>query len=274
MKLQWAFNSATIMRVPWEKELKLWEQFGWKAAEIWASKITPQLDAGATYGQLVRQMEDAGVAPLGLCAGSLWTATEERDREFDELAKLLDMTAAMKARSLTVIILGKVQEDFAADTECLVGKLRKASDMAAERGLAINLEFLAGQAANGTLGSCIELVNRVDHPACGMLFDFCHYYASPSHFEEMALLKPGKLFMVHVDDSQHLPMERLTSEQRCFPGEGRIDVAGMIHRLRTETNYDGPFSVELYDKGIWEMDPHEVMSRLSASLQKIEEKLP
>src|SRR5206468_3236820 len=108
-------------------------------------------------------------------------------------------------------------------------------EMAAERGLRINLEFLGGQAINGTLGSGIDLVNRVDHPNMGLLFDLCHYYVTASHMEEMESLRPGRLFMVHVDDAPRRPMERLQSDHRCFPGEGRIDVPGLMNDLRKKT---------------------------------------
>jgi hypothetical protein len=32
MDIQWAFNSATVMNCGWEEELRLWQQFGWRAA--------------------------------------------------------------------------------------------------------------------------------------------------------------------------------------------------------------------------------------------------
>jgi len=66
MNIQWAFNSATVMHCGWEEELRLWQQFGWRAAEIWFSKIEARLAQGATYEQLAQQMRDAGVQPVGL----------------------------------------------------------------------------------------------------------------------------------------------------------------------------------------------------------------
>lgn len=275
MKIQWAFNSATVMNCGWEEELWLWQQFGWRAVEIWHSKIEARIAQGATYEQLARQMRDAGVSAVGACAAGVSTAAAGCDRaqEFGALAKQLDATAAMGSPSLTVIIDGEVGGDLAQAYSDLIAPLRRVAELAAERGLKINLEFLGGVPINGTLGSCIDLVNRVDHPALGMLFDFCHYYVSASHLEELQLLQPNKLFMVHVDDAPHLPMERLRCDQRCMPGEGRIPVDYLIGHLRRQINYQGHFSVELYDPGIWELEPHTVMSRLAASLKKIEQRM-
>lgn len=273
MKITWALNSATIMNCNWEQELLLWEQFKWSAAEIWFSKVEERVGRGATYEQLSRQMRDAGVVPVGLCAAGMAPAagTSDRSQEYSDLEKRLDVAAAMGAPSLTIYIDGKVGDNLTQEYAALIEPLRKAADLAQQRKVKINLEFLGGWPINGTLGSCIELVNRVDHPALGMLFDFCHYYASASHLEELPLLQPSKLFMVHVDDSQRLPMEVLRQDQRCIPGQGRIPILHLMKYLVHDYQYDGYFSVELYDPEIWKLDPELVLSQLSAALVQVEE---
>ena len=270
--MKWALNSATIMNSSWEEELPLWREFGWHAVEVWQSKIEAQLAKGVSKEELKRQMSDAGVAPIGMCAGAIWTLGEafNQANESAAIAKSLDLAAEFGVPSLTVITIGKVGDDLPAEYDYLVERLHFAANQAAERGVLLNLEFLGGLPINGTLGSGIELVNRVAHPSLGLLFDLCHYYVSASHLEELRTLDCGKLFMVHIDDSQRLPMERLGNDQRAFPGEGRIDVPGLIKGIERETGYDGYLSVELYDKGIWAMEPREVLTRLAKSLREIE----
>jgi sugar phosphate isomerase/epimerase len=262
------------MHSPWEEELQLWQEFGWKAAEIWYAKMQPLLDKGTTLESLACQMKDAGVEPIGMCAGMVWTSPHRSNEkeEYSQIAHLLDATAAMDARALTVVVIGDKPADLVQEHSYLVDKLRRMAEMAAERKVLINLEFLGGLPVNGTLGSGIELVNRVDHPSFGLLFDYCHYYTSASHLEELALLPVGKLFAVHVDDAQIKPMEVLTNEERCFPGEGRIDVGGLTNHL-LRSGYRKYFTVELYDKDIWEMDPRDVLAKLNQSLRKLEEKI-
>lgn len=274
-KTRWAFNSATVMHCPWKEELKLLQEFGWGAAEIWYAKLEPQLHAGRTFDQLAQQMQSAGVLPIGMCAGFVYTSRHRADeaQEYSALEKVLDATAAMKVPSLTVVVLGDPDDDLNTEYSYLADKLARASDMAAQRGVLLNLEFLGDATVNRTLGSGIDLVKRVNHPSLGLLFDFCHYYVSASHLEELKLLPPDKLFAVHVDDAQKKPMECLKSDERCFPGEGRIDVAGLIHHLRTQMHYDKYFTVELYDKGIWEVDPRTVMQRLQQCLLQLDGQL-
>lgn len=275
--IRWAFNSATIMNCPWENELPLWQEFGWNAVEIWYSKLEPQLAKGASFEELSRQMRDAGVSPIGMCAGVVLTQACEKDdpegNEHVDILNRLDAAAAMGAQSLTVITGGAVATDLASEYKLLVPKLRKVAEQAHDRGLKINLEFLGQSAINGTMGTCIELVNAVDHPAFGMLFDFAHYYVSASHIEEIGLMAPEKLFMVHVDDVQPQPMEVVKNEERCFPGEGRMDVTGMINHLYNKVGYRDYYSIELYDQDIWKLDSRLVMQRLQSSLQAIDAKV-
>lgn len=275
MNIKWAFNSATVMHCDWEEELQLWQKFGWRAVEIWFSKMEARIAQGASYEQLARQMQDAGAVPVGVCAGAISTVFSKPDREleFSKLTKVMDAAAAMKAPSVTVILVGDAGDDLAQEYSAVIDPLRHAADLAAERGLKLNLEFLGGQPVNGTLGSCIELVNKADHPALGLLFDFCHYYAGASHLEELQLLQPEKLFMVHVDDARRVPMEVLRNDQRCIPGEGRIPVVSLMKHLLHQTSYDGYFSVELYDPEFWKEDPQQVMSQLAVSLKNIETEL-
>lgn len=270
MNIKWALNSATIMNSRWDEELLLWEKYGWKAAEIWYSKMQPRLSEGATLESLARQMSDAGVTPVGMCAAGVSVGVEDRTGELANIVKLLDACAAMKVPALTIIIGGKTSDDLAADYDSLIDPLHKTAEFAAERGVKINLEFLGGEPINGTLGSGIELVNRVNHPAFGLLFDLCHYYVSASHLEELQLLDKGKLFQVHVDDSPRLPMEKQRSDKRCFPGEGRIDVVGMLRHLRSNAGYSGYYTVELYDPEIWTLPADETMTKLATSLRRIE----
>lgn len=274
-QLTWAFNSATIMHCPWEQELPLLEKFGWRAAEIWASKIQPRLDQGATTDQLKQELADAGIAPIGLCAGILTATTETAalQRETADLLRLLDLAQAMGAPALTVVIVGGASADIGADYDRLVERMQQLAEAGRARSVRINLEFLGGLPLNGTLGTGIELVNRVNHDHFGLLFDLCHYYTSASHLEELPLLGADKLFMVHVDDARPLPMELLRNEDRCFPGEGRINVAGLLNHLYNQANYRGYYTVELYDQQIWALDPQEVMERLAHSLTQLTAKL-
>lgn len=275
MPLKWSFNSATVMKLPWNEELKLLQEFGWRGAEVWHSKFKAEIDAGRakSYEQLGKQMRDAGVEPTGSCVGIMWTKTNGNDpkTELADFERALDTTAAIGAPSMALIALGKVGDNLQAEHDALVEKFRKAGDLAKARNIKLNLEFLGGLPINGTLGSGIELVNATNHPNVGLLFDLVHYYVSASHLEELSSLQKGKMFCVHIDDSPKQPMESLKNDLRCWPGEGRINAPAIIKTIRDVTGYDGWYTVELYDPRVWEQDPRKVFESARKATKMIDE---
>ncbi|MBI2302977.1 MAG: sugar phosphate isomerase/epimerase [Armatimonadetes bacterium] len=274
MPLNWALNSATVKNLTWEEELPLWERFGWRAVEVWEDKLRAYLDAGHTPSAVVEQLDGLGIEPVGMCAGVIWTPSQGQDpaAERAELQRRLDLCAAIGCPSLTVIAIGQVGDDLAAEYEGLSDKLHAVAELASGFGVRLNLEFLGGEKINGTLGSCIDLVNVVDHPSLGVLFDISHYYCSASHFEEMGMLAPEKLFLVHIDDVRDEWVEGLTTSKRAFPGEGRADVPWFVGML-LDFGYTGWLSVELYDPDIWALPAEEVLTRLDESLKWVEEEV-
>ena len=271
MKLKWAFNSASVMNLDWDAELKLWKKFKWRAVELWFDKVKACMEKGRTCAELGTMMHDCGITPIAVGPAAIRTvaANYHPGMERRELLERMDVTLAMGASMLTVVILGR-PGDLASEYHRLAEKLHDAAAMAAGRNLKLALEFIGGFQINGTLGSAIELVSKADHPALGLCLDLCHYYASASHLEELALLPKKKLFLVHVDDAQRRPMEALGCEHRTFPGEGRIDVPALLAEIKRRTRYDGYWSVELYDKDIWALPPREVFKRTAESIKFVQ----
>lgn len=61
----------------------------------------------------------------------------------------------------------------------------------------------------------------------------------------MKIVDLDKLFVVHFDDSDNLPIEVLDHCDRCFPGEGVIDLKNYIGTLKG-MNYNGMISIETF----------------------------
>ncbi len=275
MKLKWAFASASVMNLGWDEEFNLWKKFKWRAVELWFDKVKTCMDQGRTCAELGGRLYDEGIAPIGVGPAAVWTVASAHHpgHERHELLERMDVTVALGAPMLTLVVLGRSGGDLAGEYHRLADKLRGVAEMAAGRRLRLALEFIGGYEVNGTLGSAIELVRRVAHPALGLCLDLCHYYTSASHLEDLALLPKKKLFLVHVNDAQRRPMEVLGCEHRTFPGEGRIDVPALLSDIKRRTRYDGHYSVELYDKDIWALPPREVFKRTADSMKFVEKNL-
>jgi sugar phosphate isomerase/epimerase len=88
-----------------------------------------------------------------------------------------------------------------------------------------------------SLGAAAAAVAATGRPSCGILVDTLHYARSASSAADFAALAPSRLPFVHVCDApsgQSWTREALihtAREARLPPGEGGIDIAGIVRRM-------------------------------------------
>jgi sugar phosphate isomerase/epimerase len=82
-----------------------------------------------------------------------------------------------------------------------------------------------------------------------VLLDTFHCHASGLTAEDLALIPPGTPLFVHLNDAPPLPVGLLADTQRLLPGQGVIDLKGLLRGL-TGRGYDGPVSIELKNPGL------------------------
>jgi len=274
-KLPWAYNSATLLNLPWAEELELLRKFGWSRLEPTADKVNAGIAAAGSVDAYKQQLASAGVELVGLCGVTICPPAAKFPAE-EERANVqagIELAASIDARGIAVIMLGDPGSDIAGAYDVLATKLAAYADIAKANDIELRLEFLAGPPINGTLNASVDLIRKVDHPNLTLLFDLIHYYASASHMEELTRLPAGKLGMFHIDDAPDAPMEQQKGDYRAFPGEGRMDVPALMKQVIDITGYAGPCTIELYDPRVWSMDPEEVMQRLERSIAHVEERI-
>jgi 2-keto-myo-inositol isomerase len=87
-------------------------------------------------------------------------------------------------------------------------------------------------------------------------------------FEGMKMVDRDKIFVIHLDDSDDLPLEQLDHCHRCFPGEGVIDLNNYIRTLK-EINYNGMISIETFRPEYWEKDAEWVIKKGYETTKKL-----
>jgi sugar phosphate isomerase/epimerase len=122
----------------------------------------------------------------------------------------------------------------------LIAILTEAADHAHARGVRLALEpinrYQTDFVTNTDEG--LALLDRVGHPAVGLLLDTCHMNMEESSWGGcfQRAVSSGRLWHVHVADSN-----------RLAPGQGLIDFPAVVAALRT-SGYDGYLSAEIFAK--------------------------
>jgi len=268
---KWAINAATLMKVPFAQELPMYQQGGFTHVELWLDKISAYLAAGNTVEQTRQLLDDNRITPVGACSGVVRLDADETTwaAQQADLVKRLDLCHDLDIPTLVTVVVGERSERCETDMAVIVRRARWLSTQAGDRNVNIGLEFLARIPAIETLSTAIRVIREVDSSYFGLVIDLYHYHLSPSRLSDLDALPSDKLFLVHIDDALAKPIEYLSHDDRTFPGEGVLDISGLMRDICQRTGYDGYWSVELHSEWIWDLEPTEVIRRLTAGLEKL-----
>lgn len=153
-------------------------------------------------------------------------ASGDRPRDF---LRFLEAGAELGAKH---VITQLPDSDFARKTD----KFAELCQLALPLGLTIDLEF-PSWTETPSLGEAARVLRAADQPNAGMLIDLLHFARSGSSIEDLRDLPPEWFHFVHVCDAPgDIPdtTEELIHTarfERLFPGEGGIDVHGILGAL-------------------------------------------
>jgi sugar phosphate isomerase/epimerase len=148
-------------------------------------------------------------------------------------------TAAELGATDVITSIWTQQRNYAID--CL-GEL---CDLGAKLGLSMNIEFVTW-ANVGNLAAAIAVCRSVGRANCGLLIDVLHFDRSRVGLKELDAVPREWLRFAHVSDAPaRIPLTNeglihTAREERLYPGEGAIDIAGIVNRLPPM-----PYSLEI-----------------------------
>ncbi|MFB4297622.1 bifunctional sugar phosphate isomerase/epimerase/4-hydroxyphenylpyruvate dioxygenase family protein [Actinomadura sp. NTSP31] len=157
--------------------------------------------------------------------------------------------AVMERLGVTRMLVCSSVSPAAIDDDALAaGQLRLLAERAAEHGIRIAYEALAWGRHVSDYFHAWKIVRMADHPNLGLCLDSFHILARDVDPYAIRTIPGDKIFFLQLADAPALPMDVLhwSRHYRCFPGQGDLDVAGLVaHVLRT--GYDGPLSLEVFN---------------------------
>ncbi|HEU5470709.1 MAG TPA: sugar phosphate isomerase/epimerase [Actinophytocola sp.] len=115
-------------------------------------------------------------------------------------------------------------------------------DLAAPLGLTVDLEF-PSWTETPDLAAASRVLRAADRPNAGILVDLLHFARSRSSIEELRRLPRDWFHFAHVCDAPaRIPSSRdelihTARHERLFPGEGGIDVRGILAALPPDIPY-------------------------------------
>jgi sugar phosphate isomerase/epimerase len=122
------------------------------------------------------------------------------------------------------------------DRQQAIARFARLCEVAKPLGLTVNLEFVSSTEWDSLEGA-LDVVRSCGHDNVGIMIDTLHFHRSRISLEQLDGVPPAWANFIHVsDDRLERPAtieeaRRTMREERLYPGEGAVDIAGIVGRL-------------------------------------------
>ena len=241
--------------LPWAEQCRIMSEAGYTGVEIAAftlvnedvSELTP-----ANRTELVQVMSDHGLACVGLHwllspppQGLHFNTTDDvvRARTVDYLKQLIDFCGDLGGE---VLIFGSPNQRSTVEGQSVdeakanfVDGLVQVGDHAASRNVKVLVETLDSGQTNvvNTMAESLDIVQRVNHPAIGTMFDYHNTLDETDSLEKLV-----RDYFPHIE---HIQIQEMDG-RHLGTGTAEVDFVDSFKALR-ELGYNKWISLEIFD---------------------------
>ncbi|CDQ20778.1 sugar phosphate isomerase/epimerase family protein [Halobacillus karajensis] len=262
MKL--CFNQATTLENSnLEKDLNYCDKHGYDYIEIRSMDKLPEYLETHSLEELKAFFQKHHIKPLALNALVFFNNRENEDDVLAEFKQMVETGSELGVQYIVAVPLVTEEKILLKDIEeSAVNMLREFSNIAEPYGIKVAVEFVGHpECTINTFEQAYEIVQKVDRENVGLVFDCFHFHAMGSSYEALKQADGQKIFILHIDDTEDFPIGSLRDEDRVWPGEGAIDLDGLLTTLKEIGYEDGVVSVELFRPEYYQMDAEEVITK-------------
>ncbi|MFC7681441.1 sugar phosphate isomerase/epimerase family protein [Paenibacillus sp. GCM10028914] len=240
------------------------------------------LEAKDLINELGAERANERLKELGLSIGTIGLPVEWRASDAQFLQGISELPAAAAAASslgctrCCTYILPSTDYSAAHFMAIATKRLRICADILGAYGIKLGLEFvgphhLRTQWKNPfiwTLDETIDWIDAIHEPNVGLLFDSYHWYTNELDISDILRLKAEQIVHVHINDAKDLPVDQVLDNDRLYPGEGVIDLAGFLKGLH-EIGYQGPVTQEILTPATPNDSPENLAARSRKGFDKV-----
>jgi sugar phosphate isomerase/epimerase len=263
MKHDYSLAHLTVLSLPPPQVVEVAARTGYRYVGLRMTRVTPDevlYDLArdrALMKETKARLADTGIDVLD---AELFRMDPKLDAE--SFIPELEATAELGAHHL----IAQLPDP---DRERATARFAKLCDLAKPLGIFVSLEF-PHWTDTGNLAAATKVVRAVDRANAGILVDMLHFGRSDSSLEELAKLPREWFRFAHVcDAAKEVPptmasVIRTARDERVFPGEGGIDVRGILGCLPQ----DIPYALEIPKVAMTKAIGPEEVARLAITVAR------
>ncbi len=240
MKHDYSLAHLTVLSLTPPQVVDVAARTGYRYASLRLTRVTPAeplydlANDRALMKETKARLADTGVDVLDV---ELFRMDPKLDA--DHFIPVLEATAELGARN----VIAQLPDP---DRERATARFARLCDLAKPLGIFVSLEF-PHWTETGTLTEATRVLRAVNRSNAAMLVDMLHMGRSNSSCDDLRKLPREWFRFAHVCDAEkQVPptmdgVIRTARDERLFPGEGTIDVRGILNCMPA----DIPYSLEI-----------------------------
>lgn len=183
--------------------------------------------------------------------------------------------AALGCTSCCTYILPSTDQDSAPFMAKAVKRLRVIAEVLDTYEIRLGLEFVGPHHLRTTwknpfiwtVQDTLAMINAIGSRNVGLLLDAYHCHTTGFSPADITRLTAEQIVHVHINDAYDIPPENLLDNNRLHPGEGVIDLLGIIDSLR-HIGYNGVVAQEVLTPESPQESAEQLLIRSKAGFDK------
>lgn len=242
-----ALNASTLF--PFElnvvEQVSVAAEAGYDGIELWMKDIEAYLDSGGTLQNLRDVVESHRISIVNAIAFFKWSDGDDETRRHGlrQAEKEMSWLAELGCGAVAAPPFGNVR-DLSLDT--IAHHFAELAELGQGIGVEPYLEFWGRAEKLSRLSEAVYIAMESGVPNAKILLDPFHMYTGGSCVDDLSYLTREHIGIVHVNDYPgNPPRERITDQDRVFPGDGIAPTKKLANYL-DHAGYDGYVSLELF----------------------------
>jgi len=279
MKPLIGLNPLTIKQCQkFEEKIEIASRAGYDGVGLRGNEVDAYLKEGHTLKNITALLKENRlvITDMGSIAGWQFTdhpplicrvklEREESNKKLNEELKILfERAATLGCPYIPAVSAINETGEFIKGVE----DFAEVCDLAAGFGLRIAFEFVGFGKQMNNLVIANKLINEAGRKNGGLLFDTFHFYRGNCNLEDLNQVPDEKIFMVHINDVMDKPRETIRDQDRLYPGLGVVNLKEIVKKIQSK-NYQGFYSVEIFNEDYWQDDPFKVALEARKATERI-----
>jgi sugar phosphate isomerase/epimerase len=261
-------SGPTLDHPPLEEHAAIASASGFTAISCWTSTYLDARARGWSDAALRSMLADHGLAVADIdCIAPVAGHGDDGEAFYGATEDdVLRAAAGLGARSVNVVL----RHDEHWTIELAAAEFGRVCDRARVHGLLVHLEPVPFMRVK-SIPAAWEIVDLAGRPNGGMQIDAWHHFRGPARDDDLASVPGERIFAVQLCDAPAEPDGKgfdETNHRRRIPGEGELDLVGLLRLLYRTKGVTAPIGVEIFSDVLNGSPPAEVGRRVGEAMRR------